>query len=160
MVALLPTKPPAAKTEFEKAKENLERLISLQARLQTASKGWIIEIPDTSKRKNHILKSSQYKKKNKSARNRHYRYIQNIESLVQKATYSHSKANEKQQQKPEVKEYHYFETTETVNNIEYKIIVNAEELFTTQQNFPRVLRLYDITEYKNNPGRVQTVNVC
>lgn len=148
MVALLPTKPPAPKSELDKAKENLERLISIQAQLTTATKGWVIEIPNTSRSKNHILKSSQYQKKNKSARNRHYRYIQRLEPLLQKSVYSHSKPNEKLSKKPEVKEYHYFETSETVNNIEYKIIINAEELFTTGQNSPKVLRLYDITEYK------------
>lgn len=148
MVELLQTKPPTLKSELEIAKDNLERLVSIQAQLKTATKGWVIELPKTSRSKNHILKSSQYRIKNKSDRNRHYRYIQKLEHLIQKSTYSHSKPNEKLSKKPDVKEYHYFETSETINNREYKIIINAEELFATVQSTPKILRLYDITEYK------------
>ena len=132
----------------EKAKKHLEYLIEQNTPCKTASSGWLIDLKNSSRAKSHLLSSSQFKQKNKSARNRHYDYIIDLENLISQAKYISSSPNTKKQTKKNVKTYHYFIVEKNINNKDYKIILNTEEYITEQNSIPKIVHLYDITEYK------------
>ena len=148
------------KTKEQEAKEFLDYISSLETTFKTASNGWQIVLKNTSRAKSHLLRSSQFRIKNKSARNRHYGYILDLKNLISQAVYSHSKPNTKPHIKKNVSMYHYFIVSKTINNKNYDIILNTEEYFSDMQNTVKVVHLYDITEYKVKSSQSANGNVC
>ena len=129
-------------------KAHIQNLINNGIKYDTLSPDWKIDIIGGKAKADHIVKSSQYGKMNKSKVNRHNKYIASIEDLINNSTYSSSKSNTKIAKKPNVDTYHYFETNVKIGNKQYKVILNAEQFKGESTIKPQTVHLYDVLEIK------------
>ena len=131
---------------MEEVKDFLTKTSNEGKVYMTSSPDWLIDIPSTSKRKDHIAKSSQFKFMNKAQKRRHNKYIMAIEVLLSKAVYTGESTNRKFLEKPDVVKYHYFKVEAKISDKIYEIIFDAEEHISDKTSKPQIVHLYDIKE--------------
>lgn len=147
---------PAAKTYFQRATNNNNNVVDLTndfekapsidevkayineivengTKFATLSPNWFVDIKGGAKKKDHIIKSSNFKNMNKAERKRHDKYVMSLEKLLANAEYAGEKENTKKDKKPNVKKYHYFKTDVKIGNKIYQLIFDTEEYKNSPQ---------------------------
>ena len=147
---------PAAKTYFQRATSNNNNVVDLTndfekapsidevkayineivengTKFATLSPNWFVDIKGGAKKKDHIIKSSNFKNMNKAERKRHDKYVMSLEKLLANAEYAGEKENTKKDKKPNVKKYHYFKTDVKIGNKIYQLIFDTEEYKNSPQ---------------------------
>ncbi len=91
-----------------------------------------IVIPQNGKKRKHIVDSSRYKRlhspRHVDELERHNTYVISAEELIEHATYDSFAPNTKQQKKPDVLNYYYFDVPIYINGHGWNIRIDAEEL--------------------------------
>ena len=119
--------------DFEKApsidevKAYINEIVENGTKFATLSPNWFVDIKGGVKKKDHIIKSSNFKKMNKAEKKRHNKYIMSLEKLLANAEYAGEKENTKKDKKPNVEKYHYFKTDVKIGNKIYQLIFDTEE---------------------------------
>lgn len=147
---------PAAKTYFQRATNNNNNVVDLTndfekapsidevkayineivengTKFATLSPNWFVDIKGGAKKKDHIIKSSNFKNMNKAERKRHDKYVMSLEKLLANAEYAGEKENTKKDKKPNVEKYHYFKTDVKIGNKIYQLIFDTEEYKNSPQ---------------------------
>lgn len=60
---------------MKEVKEFLNKMVEEGKEFATSSPDWFVDIPSSSRKKDHIAKSSQFQRMNKSQKNRHNKYV-------------------------------------------------------------------------------------
>lgn len=119
--------------DFEKApsidevKAYINEIVENGTKFATLSPNWFVDIKGGAKKKDHIIKSSNFKNMNKAERKRHDKYVMSLEKLLANAEYAGEKENTKKDKKPNVEKYHYFKTDVKIGNKVYQLIFDTEE---------------------------------
>lgn len=119
--------------DFEKApsidevKAYINEIVENGTKFATLSPNWFVDIKGGAKKKDHIIKSSNFKNMNKAERKRHDKYVMSLEKLLANAEYAGEKENTKKDKKPNVEKYHYFKTDVKIGNKIYQLIFDTEE---------------------------------
>ncbi len=116
----------------------------------TSSPDWFVDIPSSSRKKDHIAKSSQFQRMNKSQKNRHNKYVIALEDLLGSAQYLNPSPNKKPLEKPNTQQYHYFTSEAKIGDKTYKILFDTEEFKGDSTIKPQTVHLYDVREIKNS----------
>ena len=116
----------------------------------TSSPDWFVDIPSSSRKKDHIAKSSQFQRMNKSQKNRHNKYVIALEDLLGSAQYLNPSLNKKPLEKPNTEQYHYFTSEAKIGDKTYKILFDTEEFKGDSTIKPQTVHLYDVQEVKNS----------
>ncbi|HIZ29450.1 MAG TPA: hypothetical protein H9673_09715 [Candidatus Adamsella sp.] len=116
----------------------------------TSSPDWFVDIPSSSRKKDHIAKSSQFQRMNKSQKNRHNKYVIALEDLLGSAQYLNPSPNKKPLEKPNTQQYHYFTSEAKIGDKTYKILFDTEEFKGDSTIKPQTVHLYDVQEVKNS----------
>lgn len=161
---------------LEDVKNYINEIVENGTKFATLSPNWFVDVKGGSKKKDHIIKSSNFKNMNKAEKRRHNKYVMSLEKLLANAEYIGEKENTKQDKKPNVEKYHYFKTNVKIGNKTYQIIFDTEEykndkssssanvlrsvknlnedtnsITDNSEDFnPKTVHLYNITEYKDN----------
>ena len=125
--------------DFEKApsidevKAYINEIVENGTKFATLSPNWFVDIKGGAKKKDHIIKSSNFKNMNKAERKRHDKYVMSLEKLLANAEYAGEKENTKKDKKPNVEKYHYFKTDVKIGNRIYQLIFDTEEYKNSPQ---------------------------
>ncbi len=125
--------------DFEKApsidevKAYINEIVENGTKFATLSPNWFVDIKGGAKKKDHIIKSSNFKNMNKAERKRHDKYVMSLEKLLANAEYAGEKENTKKDKKPNVEKYHYFKTDVKIGNKIYQLIFDTEEYKNSPQ---------------------------
>ncbi len=162
---------------IQEVKDYINEIIESGTKFATLSPEWFVDIKGGAKKKDHIIKSSNFKNMNKAEKNRHNKYIMSLEKLLANAEYVGEKENTKKNKKPNIEKYHYFKTTAKIGDKVYEIIFDTEEyvndkssssanvlrsvknldedtnsITNSNSNFnPKTVHLYNIKEVKGKP---------
>lgn len=112
---------------IEEVKNYINEIVENGTKFVTLSPEWFVDIQGGRRTTNKILNAGNYKGLEKMGRKRHNKYIMSLEKLLSNAKYTGAKENTKQDKKPNVEKYHYFETNVRIGDKEYKIIFDTEE---------------------------------
>lgn len=160
---------------IDEVKSYVNEIIENGTMFATLSSDWFVDIKGGAKKKDHIIKSSNFKNMNKAEKKRHNKYIMSLEKLLASAEYVGEKENTKKDKKPNVEKYHYFKTDVKIGNKTYQLIFDTEEykndksslsanvlrsvknlnedtiiINDNSKNFnPKTVHLYNIKEIKN-----------
>lgn len=119
--------------EFEKTptidevKNYINEIVENGTKFATLSPNWFVDIKGGAKKKDHIIKSSNFRNMNKAEKKRHNKYIMSLEKLLASAEYAGEKENTKKDKKPNIEKYHYFKTDVKIGNKTYQLIFDTEE---------------------------------
>ena len=127
-------------------KEFLDKMVEEGKKFITLSSDWLVDIPSSSRKKDHIAKSSRFKYMNKTQKNRHNKYIMALEDLLANATYTGESPNKKPIDKPNIAKYHYFKAEARIGKNTYEIIFDTEEYIGDVTSKPQTVHLYDVNE--------------
>ena len=125
--------------EFEKAptidevKNYINEIVENGTKFATLSPNWFVDIKGGAKKKDHIIKSSNFRNMNKAEKKRHNKYIMSLEKLLASAEYAGEKENTKKDKKPNIEKYHYFKTDVKIGNKTYQLIFDTEEYKNSPQ---------------------------
>lgn len=155
---------------LQEVKEYINEIVEKGTKFATLSPEWFIDIKGSSKKKDHVAKSSNYSKMNKSQKNRHNKYVMSLEKLLANAEYLYPKENTKPDKKPNVVKYHYFKTDVKIGDKIYQVIFDTEEykneISSPSANVLRSVKNLDedtnsITDNKENlnPKTVHLYNI-
>lgn len=131
---------------MDEVKVHISNLVQQGKQFKTLSADWIIDIPTSSRRKDHIAKSCQFRYMNSAKKKRHNKYILALEKLLANAVYVSSSPNNKMFAKPDIVKYHYFKTKVKLDLKLYEIIFDTEEYTNDKSTKPRVVHLYNVSE--------------
>lgn len=158
----------------EDVKKYINELVESGKKFATLSPDWFVDVKGGAKKKDHIIKSSNFSKMSKAEKQRHKKFIMSLEKLLANAEYSGEKENTKKSKKPNIAKYHYFTTNVRVGDKIYKVVFDTEEyknemssssanvlrsvknldednnsITDNAENInPQTVHLYNITEYK------------
>ena len=158
----------------ENVKKYINELVESGKKFATLSPDWFVDVKGGAKKKDHIIKSSNFSKMSKAEKQRHKKFIMSLEKLLANAEYSGEKENTKKSKKPNIAKYHYFTTNVRVGDKIYKVVFDTEEykneissssanvlrsvknldednnsITDNAENInPQTVHLYNITEYK------------
>lgn len=135
---------------IEDVKTFLNKMVEQGKEFATSSPDWLIDIPQSSKKRKHITYSSQYKFMSNAEKRRHNKYILALEDLLKNAEYLNEKSNTKPLEKPNTEKYHYFKSNVRIGEKTYKIIFDTEEFKSDSKIKPQTVHLYDVREVKNS----------
>lgn len=135
---------------MQEVKEFLNKMVEEGKEFATSSPDWFVDIPSSSRKKDHIAKSSQFQRMNKSQKNRHNKYVMALEDLLGSAQYLNSSPNKKPLEKPNTQQYHYFTSEAKIGDKNYKILFDTEEYKGDSTIKPQTVHLYDVREVKNS----------
>lgn len=135
---------------MKEVKEFLNKMVEEGKEFATSSPDWFVDIPSSSRKKDHIAKSSQFQRMNKSQKNRHNKYVMALEDLLGSAQYLNSSPNKKPLEKPNTQQYHYFTSEAKIGDKTYKILFDTEEYKGDSTIKPQTVHLYDVREVKNS----------
>lgn len=135
---------------IQDVKDFLNEMVKQGKEFATSSPDWFVDIPNSSKKKDHIAKSSQFQSMNKAQKHRHNKYVMALEDLLGNAQYLKSSPNTKQLKKPNTQQYHYFKSEAKIGPKTYKIMFDTEEYKGDSTIKPQTVHLYDVREVKNN----------
>lgn len=134
---------------IQEVKSHIKDLIESGKVFDTLDDDWKIDVRGNTAKIDHIAKSSQYGKMNKSKRNRHNKYVMSLENIINNSKYTNNpKQNTKLDKKPNIDTYHYFETKVKIGDKKYKVILNAEQYKGENTIKPQTVHLYDVIEVK------------
>ncbi len=159
---------------IDEVKAYINEIVENGTKFATLSPEWFVDIKGGAKKKDHIIKSSNFKNMNKAERKRHNKYIMSLEKLLANAEYAGEKENTKKDKKPNIEKYHYFKTNVKIGDKTYQILFDTEEYKdekssssanvlrsvknlnedtssindNTENINPKTVHLYNITEYK------------
>ena len=131
---------------IQDVKEFLNKIVQEGKQYSTLSPDWIVEIPSSSKKKDHIAKSNNFKFMNKAQKKRHNKYIMALEDLLLNAQYTGESPNKKPLEKPNVAKYHYFQVEAKIGENTYEIIFDTEEYIGDNTTKPQTVHLYNVKE--------------
>ena len=134
----------------KEVKEFLNKMVEEGKEFATSSPDWFVDIPSSSRKKDHIAKSSQFQRMNKSQKNRHNKYVIALEDLLGSAQYLNPSPNKKPLEKPNTQQYHYFISEAKIGDKTYKILFDTEEYKGDSTIKPQTVHLYDVREIKNS----------
>ncbi len=169
---------------IDEVKSYVNEIVENGTKFATLSPDWFVDIKGGAKKKDHIIKSSNFKNMNKAEKKRHNKYIMSLEKLLVNAEYAGEKENTKKDKKPNVEKYHYFKTDVKIGNKTYQLIFDTEEykndksslsanvlrpvknlnedtnsINDNSKNFnPKTVHLYNIKEIKNPKEYYQKTN--
>ena len=112
---------------IDEVKAYINEIVENGTKFATLSPNWFVDIKGGAKKKDHIIKSSNFKNMNKAERKRHDKYVMSLEKLLANAEYAGEKENTKKDKKPNVEKYHYFKTDVKIGNKGYQLIFDTEE---------------------------------
>lgn len=112
---------------IDEVKAYINEIVENGTKFATLSPNWFMDIKGGAKKKDHIIKSSNFKNMNKAERKRHDKYVMSLEKLLANAEYAGEKENTKKDKKPNVEKYHYFKTDVKIGNKVYQLIFDTEE---------------------------------
>ena len=135
---------------MKEVKEFLNKMVEEGKEFATSSPDWFVDIPSSSRKKDHIAKSSQFQRMNKSQKNRHNKYVMALEDLLVNAQYLNPSPNKKPLEKPNTQQYHYFTSEAKIGDKTYKILFDTEEYKGDSTIKPQTVHLYDVREVKNS----------
>lgn len=135
---------------MKEVKEFLNKMVEEGKEFATSSPDWFVDIPSSSRKKDHIAKSSQFQRMNKSQKNRHNKYVMALEDLLGSAQYLNPSPNKKPLEKPNTEQYHYFISEAKIGDKTYKILFDTEEYKGDSTIKPQTVHLYDVQEVKNS----------
>ena len=135
---------------MKEVKEFLNKMVEEGKEFATSSPDWLIDIPQSSKKRKHIAYSSQYKFMSNTEKRRHNKYVLALEDLLKNAEYLNEKSNTKPLEKPNTEKYHYFGSNVRIGKKVYKIIFDTEEFKGDSTIKPQTVHLYDVQEVKNS----------
>ena len=135
---------------IEDVKTFLNKMVEQGKEFATSSPDWLIDIPQSSKKRKHITYSSQYKFMSNAEKRRHNKYILALEDLLKNTEYLNEKTNTKPLEKPNTEKYHYFKSNVRIGEKTYKIIFDTEEFKSDSKIKPQTVHLYDVREVKNS----------
>ena len=135
---------------MKEVKEFLNKMVEEGKEFATSSPDWFVDIPSSSRKKDHIAKSSQFQRMNKSQKNRHNKYVIALEDLLGSAQYLNPSLNKKPLEKPNTQQYHYFTSEAKIGDKTYKILFDTEEYKGDSTIKPQTVHLYDVREIKNS----------
>lgn len=135
---------------MKEVKEFLNKMVEEGKEFATSSPDWFVDIPSSSRKKDHIAKSSQFQRMNKSQKNRHNKYVIALEDLLGSAQYLNPSPNKKPLEKPNTQQYHYFTSEAKIGDKTYKILFDTEEFKGDSTIKPQTVHLYDVREIKNS----------
>lgn len=135
---------------MKEVKEFLNKMVEEGKEFATSSPDWFVDIPSSSRKKDHIAKSSQFQRMNKSQKNRHNKYVMALEDLLGNAQYLNPSPNKKPLEKPNTQQYHYFTSEAKIGDKTYKILFDTEEYKGDSTIKPQTVHLYDVREVKNS----------
>ena len=135
---------------MKEVKEFLNKMVEEGKEFATSSPDWFVDIPSSSRKKDHIAKSSQFQRMNKSQKNRHNKYVMALEDLLGSAQYLNPSPNKKPLEKPNTQKYHYFISEVKIGDKTYKILFDTEEYKGDSTIKPQTVHLYDVKEVKNS----------
>ena len=135
---------------MKEVKEFLNKMVEEGKEFATSSPDWFVDIPSSSRKKDHIAKSSQFQRMNKSQKNRHNKYVMALEDLLGNAQYLNPSPNKKPLEKPNTQQYHYFKSEAKIGTKTYKILFDTEEYKGDSTIKPQTVHLYDVREVKNS----------
>ena len=135
---------------MKEVKEFLNKMVEEGKEFATSSPDWFVDIPSSSRKKDHIAKSSQFQRMNKSQKNRHNKYVMALEDLLGNAQYLNPSPNKKPLEKPNTQQYHYFTSEAKICDKTYKILFDTEEYKGDSTIKPQTVHLYDVREVKNS----------
>ncbi len=135
---------------MKEVKEFLNKMVEEGKEFATSSPDWFVDIPSSSRKKDHIAKSSQFQRMNKSQKNRHNKYVMALEDLLGSAQYLNPSPNKKPLEKPNTQQYHYFTSEAKIGDKTYKILFDTEEYKGDSTIKPQTVHLYDVREVKNS----------
>ena len=135
---------------MKEVKEFLNKMVEEGKEFATSSPDWFVDIPSSSRKKDHIAKSSQFQRMNKSQKNRHNKYVMALEDLLGSAQYLNPSPNKKPLEKPNTQQYHYFTSEAQIGDKTYKILFDTEEYKGDSTIKPQTVHLYDVREVKNS----------
>ena len=133
---------------MKEVKEFLNKMVEEGKEFATSSPDWFVDIPSSSRKKDHIAKSSQFQRMNKSQKNRHNKYVIALEDLLGSAQYLNPSLNKKPLEKPNTEQYHYFTSEAKIGDKTYKILFDTEEYKGDSTIKPQTVHLYDVREIK------------
>lgn len=110
----------------EEIKARLKAMVSDPIATKTA--GELIEIPTSSRKRQHIVNSSFFEKMNPGKKKRHRAYLAGIERVITNAIYVGNEPNHKPDKKPNVARYHYFEVNVKIGNGVWRVNLVCEEM--------------------------------
>ena len=135
---------------MKEVKEFLNKMVEEGKEFATSSPDWLIDIPQSSKKRKHIAYSSQYKFMSNTEKRRHNKYVLALEDLLKNAEYLNEKSNTKPLENPNTEKYHYFGSNVRIGKKVYKIIFDTEEFKGDSTIKPQTVHLYDVQEVKNS----------
>jgi hypothetical protein len=138
---------------MEEVKNFLRESAATGKKFETSSPDYFLDVLDSSKKIDHIAKSSKFKTMNKAQKKRHNKYVlafDDISKTLKKK--GEGVENTKPDKKPNVKNYHEFNTTAKFNENNYPLTVYAEQLINEPDTIPQTYHLYDILENKKSPS--------
>ena len=135
---------------MKEVKEFLNKMVEEGKEFATSSPDWFVDILSSSRKKDHIAKSSQFQRMNKSQKNRHNKYVMALEDLLGSAQYLNPSPNKKPLEKPNTEQYHYFISEAKIGDKTYKILFDTEEYKGDSTIKPQTVHLYDVQEVKNS----------
>lgn len=138
---------------MEEVKEFLRESAKTGKKFETSSPDYFLDVLDSSKKIDHIAKSSKFKTMNKSQKKRHNKYVLAFDDISKTLKKNgEGVENTKPDKKPNVKSYHEFNTTAKFNEKDYPLSVFAEQLVNEPDTLPQTYHLYDILENKKSPS--------
>ena len=138
---------------MEEVKEFLRESAKTGKKFETSSPDYFLDVLDSSKKIDHIAKSSKFKTMNKSQKKRHNKYVLAFDDISKTLKKNgEGVENIKPDKKPNVKSYHEFNTTAKFNEKDYPLSVFAEQLVNEPDTLPQTYHLYDILENKKSPS--------
>lgn len=138
---------------MEEVKNFLRESAKTGKKFETSSPDYFLDVLDSSKKIDHIAKSSNFKTMNKSQKKRHNKYVLAFDDISKTLKKNgEGVENTKPDKKPNVKNYHEFNTTAKFNENNYPLTVYAEQLINEPDTIPQTYHLYDILENKKSPS--------
>lgn len=108
-------------------KKNIERK-DLQKKIFKTSDGYSIMLPQTSKKRQHLLKGHKKTKDNNQKRKRRNKYIFFLEEIIKNSKFEKVTANSKRNSKPEVENYIFFKTNIKIQDKIYTLRIVTEDI--------------------------------
>lgn len=138
---------------MEEVKNFLRESAKTGKKFETSSPDYFLDVLDSSKKIDHIAKSSKFKTMNKSQKKRHNKYVLAFDDISKTLKKNgEGVENTKPDKKPDVKSYHEFNTTAKFNEKDYPLTVFAEQFINEPDTIPQTYHLYDILENKKSPS--------
>lgn len=143
---------------IQDVKKYIQDLVTNGAKFATLNPDWFIDTKVNSKAKGHIIYSNEWEKMSSSEKERHNKYLIELENLLNNSEYIGEKPNLKKDTKPKIEKYHYFKTRVKIRKNIYEIVFDTEQYIGESEEKPQTVHLYNVHEINKTSVRGESNN--